>query len=85
MNDRRQCDTSEQEAIDHFTDLCEKHDLTYTYSDDHRAWTRGREEADAIAAAALRITYDDAARIWNAMVERKILPASWADFKWSVK
>ena len=28
--------------------LLEKHDWTYNYSDDHRAWVKGKEEADEI-------------------------------------
>lgn len=28
--------------------LLSKHDWTYNYSDDHRAWVKGNEEADGI-------------------------------------
>lgn len=31
-------------TIEEFTKLCEDHDWTFGYSDDHRAWKKGNEE-----------------------------------------
>ena len=28
--------------------MLEKHDWTYNYSDDHRAWVKGKEQSDEI-------------------------------------
>jgi len=33
-----------------FFKLLEKHDWFYQYSDDHRAWTKGRDEAGRLQA-----------------------------------
>lgn len=34
-----------------FMNMLERHDWYYAYSDDHRVWTKGREESDAIYKA----------------------------------
>ena len=36
-------------TLEEFEQLLRTHDWTYNYSDDHRAWTKGREEANKIA------------------------------------
>ena len=33
-----------------FEELCKNHDWWYAMSDDHRVWTRGTEERDALIA-----------------------------------
>ena len=33
-------------TIEEFIKLCKHHDWTFEYSDDHRAWKKGREERD---------------------------------------
>lgn len=38
-------------TLEEFEQLLKAHDWTYNYSDDHRVWTRGREQANNIAKA----------------------------------
>jgi hypothetical protein len=38
-------------TLEEFEQLLKAHDWTYNYSDDHRAWTKGREQANKIANA----------------------------------
>lgn len=36
--------TTEHNAREEYIALCRSHDWGYNYSDDHRAWTRGKAE-----------------------------------------
>lgn len=65
-----------------FTDAVQKHDLTYSYSDDHRAYTRGREQWQRILGLAAQLSAGEAAAIWNAAVDRKIAEGSRHLFYW---
>ena len=38
-------------TLEEFEQLLKAHDWTYNYSDDHRVWTKGREQANNIAKA----------------------------------
>ena len=40
---------NEDTELTRYQTLLQKHDWHYQYSDDHRVWTRGRDEAAAIA------------------------------------
>lgn len=71
-------------SLDQFAALVETHDLTYQYSDDHRAWERGQDEYDRIKHAAKRFSREDVVRIWNASVDRKLIPEARAEFYWNV-
>jgi len=66
-----------------FRELCIKHDLTYAYSDDPRWWRKGVLTHDAIKAAAKSLPHDVVVRIWNEVVDEKILPGSREMFYWS--
>jgi hypothetical protein len=71
--------------LDHWATLVRRHDLTYDYSDDHRAWCKGRDERQHIMS--LFNGFDDdtkreARAIWNANVERCINPAFAVAYMW---
>jgi hypothetical protein len=57
-----------------FRRLCKAHDLTYSYSDDSRAYNRGHDERRAIEEAAKLLPRSVAVEIWNEVVREKILP-----------
>lgn len=59
-----------------FEELCRGHDLTYSMSDDHRAWQRGTASYDRVLHYARSYLQPaDAQRIWNAEVDRKLTEA----------
>jgi len=55
---------------DAFRELCMRHDLTYVYSDDARAFRAGRDSWLRIQAAAKSVP--NAAAIWNDCVDAKM-------------
>jgi hypothetical protein len=65
-----------------FRGLCERHDLTYAFSDDHRLWRAGVVTHDEVKAAAAMLPRDVAVRVWNEVVDQKILPGSREMFYW---
>lgn len=65
-----------------FKALVRKHDLTYNYSDDISAWRRGQESYDAILKAAKLLPRSEAVRIWNKVVDEKILDGHRQQFYW---
>jgi hypothetical protein len=68
--------------IETFTQMVRSHDLTFGYSDDHRAYTRGRDERNAIESAAKLLPEGEAARIWNENIDRQIGEGFRAQFYW---
>lgn len=62
-----------------FREMCEKHDLTYSYSDDNHVWRRGKASYDAIQTAAKNVP--NAEKIWNEVAKEK-LGDNWTIFKW---
>ena len=69
--------------LEAFADACQRHDITYAYSDDHRCYTRGRMERAAIETMAVGIERADAVRIWNAAVDRKLrFPEDRKQYYW---
>ena len=46
------------EMLQQYVDMLKSHDWTYDYSDDHRAWTKGHEERNAIRSMAKTIDPD---------------------------
>jgi hypothetical protein len=50
-------------TLDEYTAALKRHDWFYEYSDDHKVWTRGREQARALNAA--RQEHDKGYEIWN--------------------
>ena len=67
-----------------FTDLVNRHDLTYSYSDDGRAYERGSREYAAIKDAAKQFPAEDVERVWNEMVDKSLIPEARAQFYWRV-
>src|SRR5262245_24912686 len=55
-----------------FKELCERHDLTFAFSDDSRYWATGEATLKILRAyAAAHLTPAQAAEIWNAVVDGK--------------
>ena len=49
------------------------HDWTYNYSDDHRAWTKGQEERDAIIKLSKELGLESkVVDCFNAFIEGKL-------------
>lgn len=72
-------------SLDHFKRLCEQHDLTYTYSDNYRAWQNGLRERRRILHMRDALGPSEkaaCARIWNDVVRSKIIPEAAKQFTW---
>jgi len=65
-----------------FRAMCKAHDLTYTFSDDHRIWMGGLQSYKSIRAAADELGSDIANKIWNEVVDEKISEESRERFYW---
>ena len=55
--------------LDDFKKLVEAHDLTYSFSDDHRVWTAGQASWEAIDEDAKGLLPRAVAKIWNDRVK----------------
>lgn len=74
---------SEQIAtLEDFERACVHHDLTYEYSDDGETWRRGGAQLYRIQEAAKKLPREDVERIWNAVVDTKLVPDARANFYW---
>lgn len=71
-----------QSLEDEFYKKCKAHDLTFEYSDDGNVWRHGCKSLDEIAAFAKGLPREDAVRIWNKVVDEKILDSHRAQFYW---
>lgn len=70
-------------TLDEFEIMVSKHDLTYMYSDDPGCYARGSIELVVIKDAASKyFNREDVVRIWNEMVDRKLLDGT--GFYWKV-
>lgn len=67
-----------------FESMVRKHDLTFAFSDDHRVWERGTRTLDEIHAAKALLPREVAVRIWNKVVDEKIVHDSRDLFYWSL-
>lgn len=67
-------DGSDAISVAKFNFMVEKHDLTHSYSDDHRVWLKGSQEYDAIKHVWNHVEGGPAVAelIWNYWVLRKI-------------
>lgn len=72
----------EIKTLEDFERACQHHDLTYSYSDDHRYWTAGCASHDRIRKAAEQFPREDVERIWNAVVDTKLVPEARSQFYW---
>jgi hypothetical protein len=78
-------------TLNQLKDFITKHDLTYAYSDDNRAYRRGsityKLITDSIAKFDLRTSHGKEAKAilidhWNNKVEQELIEAAWHQFKW---
>lgn len=74
--------TEEKSKLDEFEDLVAKHDLTYSYSDDHRDWTKGEQSMKKIRELMKSLPKEEYVKIWNKYVDKKVLPGSREMFYW---
>ncbi len=49
--------------IDEYIKLLKQHDWTYDYSDDHRAWTKGKEQRKVLTQ--MQQVMDPHYKVWN--------------------
>ena len=74
---------TDEEAKEHnFKIACQKHDLTFNYSDDHSVWKRGQAQLDAIREMAKNLGQEKATKIWNEVIDTKMRPESREQFYW---
>ena len=71
-----------EKKLDEFKRLVAQHDLTYEYSDDSRYYNAGRQSYSKIRALADQLPEEETKRIWNAMVDRKLVPNAREQFYW---
>ena len=74
-------------TITEFQDLVENHDVTYAYSDDHRAYQKGHLEWVAIKKAAADLEAQSVpreviAKVWNDVMDRTFRPGYAENFYW---
>lgn len=74
--------TDEIKTLEDFENACTHHDLTYSYSDDGRWWRAGCDSHDRIKKAAAKFPREDVERIWNAVVDTKVVEGVRAQFYW---
>ena len=67
-----------------FKEMCRKHDLTYSRSDDFRYYQKGFKSYQAIVEAANELGHDVAAEIWNEVVDETMSEESRKDWYWDV-
>lgn len=68
--------------LETFKQLVEQHDITYSYSDDASVWRRGHEQRERIAELAKQLPAEEVEAIWNAKVDRCLLPDYRQPFYW---
>lgn len=68
--------------IKEFEKMVNGHDLTYSYSDDHRVWQNGSAQHTRIRTAAKLLPVDDVKRIWNAKVDKALSEGYREPFYW---
>lgn len=76
--------TGAQGPLEQFKKFVDEHDLTYSYSDDHRCYQKGQAQLDAIKAMAQILPRADVVRIWNEKVDRCLMPQFREQFYWKV-
>ena len=65
-----------------FVTLVANHDLTYDFSDDGRVWRAGQACYSKIIADSKQFDRAFVVEVWNACVDRKIVPDSRESFYW---
>ena len=69
-------------TLEEFEQEVSRHDLTYSYSDDHSVWQRGSAHYDKIRKAAESLPREDVERIWNAKVDSYLVEGARKQFYW---
>ena len=72
-------------SLEQFEKMVNGHDLTYSYSDDYRAYRNGESQWSKIKEAAKELPSEDVARIWNTMVDKTLAEGFRDSFYWSDK
>jgi hypothetical protein len=78
--------TQKPDVLETFATLVRQHDVTYEYSDDHTAWSRGLREYDQIMTlyrAADHRTKCLMTDIWNEIMRRSFRPDVVDQWLWS--
>lgn len=73
---------SEITTLDDFREACARHDLTFCYSCDGDVWRRGSAEYRRIRKAAEKFAREDVERIWNEIVDAKLVQDYRDQFYW---
>jgi hypothetical protein len=68
--------------LERFKELVDRHDLTFDYSDDGAVWRRGCAQLDEIRALAATLPLERVTEIWNAMVDRWLVPDARQPYYW---
>ena len=69
-------------TFEEFTQLVNRHDLTYMYSDDNRVWKKGKEEREVIEKEAKNFPIEDVKRVWIEAADRKVSEPHNKNFYW---
>jgi hypothetical protein len=65
-----------------FRELCEAHDMLYTWSDDGSVYRRGEAQYADIVKFSKTIPRNLAVQVWNQTVEKRLRQDMWEDYKW---
>ena len=82
---------TEGPSLQAFEKLVERHDLTYSYSDDQRSWRRGEDSMKAILEMRDALIKEDPANeakvveIWNKNVDKCIVQNQRSQWYWKTK
>lgn len=68
--------------IKEFEKMVNGHDLTYSYSDDGSVYRNGVAQENCIKEAAKQFPVEEVKRIWDAMVDRKLVEGARYPFYW---
>jgi hypothetical protein len=71
------------DKLQQFDELCKVHDLTYTYSDDHSVYQKGKHQYAEIMQLSEHIPYNEARNIWNKNVMEKLNAEYAGEFLWT--
>lgn len=74
--------SNEINTLEEFEQACIRHDLTYGYSDDSRWYRAGLASETEIVAAADKFEPADVERIWNKVVDSKLVEGARESFYW---
>lgn len=73
-----------QARLEEFEKLVNKHDLFYSYSDDHSVYRRGYDQEIKIMELAKELPRENVVAIWNKMIDRSMIPELTSAYYWRV-